>query len=148
MRVGSSSSNAGPNSDQSLFFSSVPGGGTVTTAIPVVYGDTYFLVVKGVPSASGDDQLLASIYGPSDTVPLTEPGVWDISRTFNSTVALSQIRVTLGNSAAGSVDEIRIGDTWESVAVPEPVSALLFSLWSVAGACARWRRPVVRRRTM
>lgn len=127
VRLGSTSSNAGPSANESRFFFGGSGGTQIST-IPVSYGETYFIVLKGVPTASGNDQFFASIYDSSETVPVTEPVTWDMTYAFASTAVFDQIRPTLGTSATGAFDEIRISDSWESATIPEPATSLLLAL--------------------
>jgi hypothetical protein len=138
IRVGSTSSTAGPGMNESRFFFGGLGG-TETSTIPVTYGQTYFVVLKGITSAAGTDQIMAAFYDPSETPPATEPVTWDFSDTFSSSVVLSQIRTTMGASAHGMLDEIRIGDTWESVTIPEPATAACVWLLGTIYVCGRRR---------
>ena len=98
VRFGSTSSNAGPNANESRFFFGGVGG-TQTSTIPVTYGESYFIVLKGVPAAAGNDQFLAATYDSAETVPLTEPGAWDITYSVGLGNTIDQIRPTLGTSA-------------------------------------------------
>jgi hypothetical protein len=130
VRFGSTSSNAGPNANESRFFFGGVGG-TQTSTVPVTYGENYFVVLKGVPAAAGNDQFFAAVYDSADTVSLAEPGAWDITYAVALGNIIDQIRPTLGTSATGAFDEIRIGDSWASVTIPEPTSLMLLAAASL-----------------
>jgi hypothetical protein len=84
----------------------------------LVIGDPYFFVFKIVSSAAGNDEFYASVFGPTDTVPATEPVTWDVSHTEAVNHIYNGVRFQTGSSVAGSeYDEIRIGQTWADVAV-------------------------------
>ena len=99
VRLGSSSSNQGANLDESRFFF---GGVSPTqfSEIPVSYDQNYFIVLKGVTSAAGNDEFFAAIYDPTDTVPNTEPATWDMTYSITSIVTIDQLRPTLGTQPA------------------------------------------------
>src|SRR5690606_34223950 len=80
----------------------------------------YFLVAKLISSASGPDQAFLKIYGPGDSVPVTEPETWDITTTGSASAVLTRLRINVGlNNTNGQIDEIRIGSTYESVTDPD-----------------------------
>jgi hypothetical protein len=106
----------GIGSDELLFIDS---GATATSATELLtIGTPYFVVFKIVTSAAGSDQFFASTFGPSETVPATEPVTWDVTHTEAVAHIFNGVRLTTGSSVAGSeFDEIRIGNTWADVAV-------------------------------
>lgn len=105
-----------------------------TTSYPktgsIVPGEVYFLVAKLVTHAdTTEDETFMSVFGPGDAVPSAEPETWDQNMTGRTNVSFDQLRVQIGtNNARAAVDEIRIGETWADVAVPEPASLLLLGL--------------------
>jgi hypothetical protein len=103
--------------------STSPSGPTVTA------GATYFMVAKIVSSATGTDQAFLKVFGTgyNTEVPFAEPTTWDATLTESTGAILDRIRIRIdgGNTTAqpGEVDEIRIGQDWQSVAVvPEPAA--------------------------
>jgi hypothetical protein len=108
---------------------------TGSTALSL--GTVYFMVFKIQASAtSGADVLSLKIYAPGDTVPLTEPS-WDLSGNFTAgsnaeNALINGVRVTKGTNASGTVDEIRLGESWSDVAVvPEPCGIMLSALGAI-----------------
>jgi hypothetical protein len=120
LRIGSTSSNVGPTMNESQFFFGGVGG-TMASGLTVTYGQPYFIVVKGVASAADTDQFFAAYYDPTETVPAAEPETWDFTYSFTSSAVISQLRTTMGASAHGQIDEIRIGDTWADVTAPAAI---------------------------
>jgi hypothetical protein len=112
-----------------------------TIGDPISLGDTYFIVIKGISSAAGNDEFFALNYGPADSVPIAEPANanWHISVSEAVNHIYNAIRLQLGTNASGEFDEIRVGTTWESVTViPEPAS---LGLLVIAGlGLPVWRR--------
>lgn len=110
----------------------------------VAFGETYFLVLKGVSVATGTDQFFAKLYDTNESPPTTEPLTWDL--TFNvpaaqASLVLSEIRLAIGANASGALDEIRVGKTFADVAiVPELASSVLLAIGGVGLACANRRR--------
>lgn len=96
-------------------------------------GQDLFITAKVVSRASGNDEVYLQPYLQTDTVPSTEPSSWLISKTdISSSLTLDRIRIA---SAQGySLDEIRVGTSWEAavVGVPEPSTWMLIA--SAAGA--------------
>ena len=77
--------------------------------------DTYFIVLKGVSSASGSDQFFVKVYGPADAAPGSEPIAWDSQIAINSDAVIDAIRLVRGTNGASAFDEIRVGRTWADV---------------------------------
>jgi hypothetical protein len=95
-----------------------------------VEGETYFLVARLVTDddATPGDVASLKIFGPgwATEVPAVEPTTWDVSVSTNSAAILDRVRLRIDrNQVNASVDELRIGDSWQSVvsAIPEPAGA-------------------------
>ncbi len=102
---------------------------------------TYFFVVKLVTSASEADVISLEVYGPDDIVPLTEPVAWGATDTASVSTVLNYMRVDVGKgSTCGEMDEIRIGETWADVAVPEPATLTLLGLGGLGVLIRRKRK--------
>ncbi len=117
--------------------------GSTSPATPVVAGETYFMVAKIVSGASGPDTAYLKVFGSGygSQVPFNEPSSWDSTLTETTGAVLDRIRIRIDSAAAGEVDEIRIGNTWESViGVPEPTSLCAVMSLFVLGAFVRGRR--------
>ena len=91
-------------------------------------GQTYFAVLKLESHSATNDVVSAIVYNSSETAPIAEPGSWDKTKSFASTAVLDRLRLWIGVAASADFDEIRIGDTWASVAVPEPTTGVLMVL--------------------
>lgn len=88
-----------------------------TESLPA--GRVYFVVAR-LKTAPGDapDEVSAIVYGPEADVPAQEPGEWMATavktRTGLSVLVDLGVYVYKGNREV-SFDELRIGNTWESV---------------------------------
>lgn len=93
---------------------------------------TYYVVLRFLTHAgTTPDEISANVYGPNDTVPLTEPTSWMLttSPAYNSVPV--NFRVETGGAATpvfAEFDEFRLGNAWDGVAVPEPASMVLLAL--------------------
>lgn len=108
----------------------------------IAQSTNYFVVLKIESHSSANDVASAIIYDSSETVPLTEPVTWDKTRAISSALAIDRVQLWVGQNAAGAFDEIRIGDTWESVtSVPEPTSVTLITIVALiaVGKSRNWR---------
>lgn len=124
MRVGYTSTNG-------LFVTGANAPGTVSTADNFLQeGVTYFIVAKITSKAAvGEDTIQAIAYGPGDSIPLTEPAVWDVENTMHLNAFNDRARLWIGPNAEGAIDELRLGSTWASVTrIPEPSSILLAAM--------------------
>jgi hypothetical protein len=121
---------------------------STTAATAVVPGETYFIITKIVSAvAPGLDMHFLKVYGPGYATQVTfaEPTTWDAMNTQNTAANLDRLRIRIdpGNTTAlaGEVDEIRIGDTWASVAyaaaVPEVTPLALMSAVGIVFAAGR-----------
>ncbi len=92
-------------------------------------GKTYYLVVKFVTRSSGNDEAYLKVYTPGSIMNTVEPTgtEWTVSDTGSSDLKLSRLYLQVGNNvtAGGSIDEFRIGKTWESVAPPPPQGTVI-----------------------
>jgi hypothetical protein len=103
-------------------------------------GQTYFAVLKLESHSAATDIVSAIVYDPSESVPSLEPGSWDKTKAFTSTAVIDRIRLWIGVGASADYDEIRIGDTWASVAVPEPGVGVLMVLGGLGWMLGPGRR--------
>lgn len=94
----------------------------------VELGKLYMLILKVTSSAASPDLVQGLIIDETESIPLVEPVTWDLTHMPNSNVMLNSVRLAMGNNASGAFDEVRIGTTWNDVAVPEPSSACLLIL--------------------
>ncbi len=83
-------------------------------------GVTYFLIGKVVSRAAADDEFYLNFYGPTDTLPTTEPGSWMLSATASRNDIVNHLRLVIGSTLnQGEIDEIRVGGDYASVIDPE-----------------------------
>ncbi|MCA9239350.1 MAG: hypothetical protein KDA37_04085 [Planctomycetales bacterium] len=82
-------------------------------------GETLFGVLRVTTSDTLNDVVEVNVYGASDTVPTIEPATWALSAASDQSLVFDSVRVAFGNNASGAFDELRIGATWEDVAVSE-----------------------------
>lgn len=105
-------------------------------------GNAYFIVGKMATSNGGNDLLSFKVYGPSETVAATEE--WDVANnTIVSSSSLGYLVIQGRVYNTGSFykfDEIRVGDTWDSVTIPEPGSASLILGAGLIALARRLRR--------
>ena len=104
------------------FFVEAGDDGSVTSSSLAVAGETYYMVVKLVTSASGNDEAFLKVYEPGKIMSQLEPTEWTISDTGTTTLKLTLLYLQIGSNvtAGGAIDEFRIGRTWASVAPPPP----------------------------
>lgn len=142
LRAGVTSGSAGPsNENHFLNQSTAVAAGDQYGAI--LQSTKYFTVLKITANATGDDMVQVINY--TSLPPALEPGTWDKFFNFNfgSLVNANQVRLIMGNNTVAQFDELRIGTTWDDVAVPvvvpEPNSMALLLLSVITGLCARNR---------
>ncbi len=89
------------------------------TPVPLGYGKTYLLVAKIAASADHPDQVFLRVYGAEDPVDRDEPGSWTVvGPPFQSDLVFDWLEVHINSKTRQTIDEIRLGTTWVSVAAP------------------------------
>ena len=89
------------------------------TPLPLSYGETYLFVAKIVASADNPDQVFLRVYAPGEPPEREEPGSWSvIGPAFQSDLVFDWLEVHINSKRRQSIDEIRVGTTWSSVAAP------------------------------
>jgi hypothetical protein len=132
--------NFGKSSLLSANFGSTYGGAFAAGSVVIDAAKNYFVVMKVDFVVAGNDSLSIKIFESTDTVSGTETIAWDQVRTgaFADTVSLTALGFRTGSAQTMAVDEIRIGDTWAAVAIPEPSTLILLGL--SLGAVVLFRR--------
>jgi hypothetical protein len=100
---------------------------------------TWFVIMKVQTSATESDTVSACIYGDGDTVPAAEPGTWTAVKSTVASGTLSHLTLAMGSGDYG-MDEIRMGETWGDVAVPEPATMVLLGIGGLGVLLRRKRR--------
>lgn len=104
---------AGPNH---VVFTNLGGGG-VRVPLALEYEKTYLMVGKIVAGRKSPDQLFFRIFRPDETIPAREPANWSmISRPVRSDLVFDALGVQINSQSRQSLDELRIGASWSSVA--------------------------------
>jgi len=87
--------------------------------LPLSYGQTYLLVAKVVASGSYPDQVFVRVYGPQEPVDREEPATWSaVGETVESDLVFDWLEIHINSHTRQTIDEIRLGTTWASVAGP------------------------------
>lgn len=108
----------------------------------VVNNTTYYLVAR--VSKTGGSTFYNTMDLMVNPTSSAEPSTWDASWTNNTDTGLDQLAslgFRLANVETGDeyfIDEIRVGDSWSAVAVPEPSTLLLVG--GALGALLLFRR--------
>jgi len=103
-----------------------PGALTVTAADAFSTDDVYFLIAKIVFSRQHDQVYLKAFQSGTDVIPIHETDVaWTLmgTATENINAVLDRIGIVAGPQSLWSIDEFRIGATYESVAGRSDCSA-------------------------
>lgn len=104
--------------------------------------DDYLLVMRVVTDGAGGGNVDFLRYDDTETVPDTEPLVWTnimtLSGLAGNDLGAVQFRIDGPATDTQLFDEVRLGATWNSVAVPEPTSAAM--IMAAAGLLALRRR--------
>ena len=92
--------------------------------MPLRYGETYLLVAKIAASAHNPDQVFLRVYGPGEPIEPDEPAAWSaVSPELRSDLVFDWLQLHVNSTARQTIDEIRLGTTWASVAAPWMASA-------------------------
>jgi len=102
--------------------------------------NAFFVVIKVVTRAVGNDEVYLKAYSEEDTIDLAEAATWTLSGTGTNDALASRITLWAGtdDDADGLYqawfDELRIGTSWEAV-VPAttPLQATIMGLEPVTG---------------
>ncbi len=148
---GNSQAAFGVGSNESFFLVGL--GDNVATAADVLERDkSYFLVAKIIAQSdeTGNfDQIFLKVFeSGKDAIPDSDLGLnWTLAGTMteNNSALLEAISIEGGNNAFWSVDELRMGTTWGSVAsnfssVPEPGSIFALGAFLIGYVARRRRR--------
>ncbi|QEL14970.1 hypothetical protein [Limnoglobus roseus] len=85
--------------------------------LPLTSGETYLLTAKIVASRAHPDQVFVRVYGPDEAVDRGEPAAWSATgRPIETDLVFEWLEVHINSKTRQSVDEVRIGTTWSSVA--------------------------------
>ena len=83
---------------------------------PLTAGTTYLIVGKVMASRAGPDILFLRVYGPTDRLDSGEPTSWTVtSSPVWIEASADELHIGFVPRGGYSVDEIRLGTTWESV---------------------------------
>jgi hypothetical protein len=128
----------GSTSGEQFFFNNT----SSPTFENLTVGQPYFVVLKLESHNLSNDVLSAITYGPTETVPTTEPAVWDSVRTPGLSATINGIRLWIGVPTTGEYDEIRMGTTWADVAAAPTFPAGDFNKNGVVDAAdyVLWRK--------
>jgi anti-sigma factor RsiW len=87
--------------------------------LPLSFGETYLLVAKVAASGAYPDQVFLRIYGPQEPVDREEPANWSsVGPPIQSDLIFDWLEIHINSHTRQTIDEIRIGTTWASVAAP------------------------------
>jgi hypothetical protein len=87
--------------------------------LPLSYGETYLLVAKVAASGAYPDQVFLRVYGPDEPVDAQEPANWSaVGPPIHSDLVFDWLEIHINSDTRQTIDEIRLGTTWASVAAP------------------------------
>jgi hypothetical protein len=87
------------------------------TPLPLSYGETYLLVAKIVASGANPDQVFVRVYGPQEPVEPEESGNWSVAGPLvHTNLVFDWLEVHVNSKTRQTIDEVRLGTTWSSVA--------------------------------
>jgi ferric-dicitrate binding protein FerR (iron transport regulator) len=87
--------------------------------LPLSSGETYLLVAKIVAGRTDPDQVFMRVYGPDEPIDRQEPGSWSVvGPAFESDLVFDWLEVHINSKTRQTIDEVRLGTTWSSVAAP------------------------------
>jgi hypothetical protein len=89
------------------------------TSLPLEYGTTYLLVAKIAARAVEPDQVFLRVYAPHEAVERREPDSWTVAGPpLHSDLVFDWLEVHINSLTRQTLDEVRLGTTWASVAAP------------------------------
>jgi len=89
------------------------------TPLPLEFGQTYLLVAKIAARAGEPDQVFLRVYAPHEAVEPQEPDGWTVTGPpFHSDLVFDWLEVHINSLTRQTIDEVRLGTTWASVAAP------------------------------
>jgi len=92
--------------------------------LPLSYGETYLLVAKVVASGAHPDQVFVRVYAPQEPVDREEPANWSaVGPPIHSDLVFDWLEIHINSHTRQTIDEIRLGTTWASVAAPWTAAA-------------------------
>jgi hypothetical protein len=72
-----------------------------------------------VASGAYPDQVFLRVYGPQEPVDHEEPGNWSaVGPPVQSDLVFDWLEIHINSHTRQTIDEIRLGTTWASVAAP------------------------------
>jgi uncharacterized repeat protein (TIGR02543 family) len=81
---------------------------------PTTESQAFFVLVKIVTAASGNDQISLRAFSPSETLPVDDSAItWDV--TYAAPITGSGTHLAVETEFLGTIDEFRLGYTYESV---------------------------------
>jgi autotransporter-associated beta strand protein len=116
--------------------------GTFGASANTLSGSTDYLYVAKLVASAGAEQFSVKAYAPSAAGPWTEPTTWDLTQTPTVSGTATRLRIDGGSVGYYTIDEIRLGTTWEDVVSAVPVLTFTWTgavdgNWDV-GATANW----------
>ncbi|MGE3779714.1 MAG: hypothetical protein AB7F89_21170, partial [Pirellulaceae bacterium] len=106
------------NVDGQLAFCRIAGT-SVTTPLPIRYGESYLFAGKMVLARDNPDQVFISILSPSDPLHAQEPRFWMLtSPSIDTDVQFDTVVLQFKGSSVQRFDDLRIGTSWASVVAP------------------------------
>lgn len=113
------------------------GGGANVAGTKTASADTTYLMVAKITSSTSSQTAQLKIYAPGDVVDASEPGAWDVTDTGFTGYNLYMLDIVGGSNVSnGSMDEIRVADTWAD-AIPEPAAIGLLGMGAFAALLMR-----------
>ena len=95
------------------------GGAGLRTPVPLNYAETYLFVAKIAAGSTSPDQVFIRVYGPQESVEREEPSSWTVvGPPFHSDLVFDWLELHINSRARLTIDELRLGTTWSSVAGP------------------------------
>ncbi len=83
------------------------------------YGTTYLLIAKIAARAAEPDQVFLRVYAPHEAIESREPDSWTVAGPpLHSDLTFDWLEVHINSLTRQTLDEVRLGMTWASVAAP------------------------------